>query len=63
MPRPWPVTNTVYHDARHASHLLLPVVPDAPEIQPVKPPLSEIDWPPTPGFWLADTDGWPLRGD
>jgi uncharacterized protein len=60
---PWPVTNTIYHDARHASHLLLPVVPDAPEIEPVKPPLSEIDWPPTPGFWMADTDGWPLRGD
>jgi uncharacterized protein len=60
---PWPVTNAIHHDARHGSHLLLPVVPDAPEIQPVKPPLSEIDWPPTPGFWMAHTDGWPLRGD
>ena len=60
---PWPVENAIYHDALHASRLLLPVVPDAPEIQPVKPPVSDIDWPPTPGFWMADTDGWPLQGD
>jgi predicted acyl esterase len=32
---------TVYHDNRYKSHLLLPVIPDAPEITPVKPPLSD----------------------
>jgi hypothetical protein len=60
---PWPVENTLYHDAGHPSHLLLPVVPDSTEIAPVKPPVSEIDWPLAPGFWMANTDGWPLRGD
>jgi hypothetical protein len=42
---PVPGTNTVYHDAERPSHLLLPVIPDAPEIQPVEPPLSEVRWP------------------
>jgi len=42
---PAPGTNTVYHDAERPSHLLLPVIPDAPEIQPVEPPLSEAKWP------------------
>jgi uncharacterized protein len=32
---------TVYHDAAHPSHLLLPVIPDAREITPVKPPLRD----------------------
>ena len=32
---------SVFHDSEHPSHLLLPVIPDAPEIEPVKPPLSE----------------------
>ena len=32
---------SIYHDAKYPSHLLLPVIPDAPEIMPVKPPLSE----------------------
>jgi predicted acyl esterase len=32
---------TVYHDAAHPSHLLLPVIPDVPEIAPVKPPLRD----------------------
>jgi predicted acyl esterase len=32
---------TVYSDARHPSHLLLPVVPEAPEIAPVRPPLRD----------------------
>jgi len=31
--------NSVYHDAAHPSHLLLPVIPDAPIIGPVKKPL------------------------
>jgi len=60
---PWPVENTVFHDAEHPSHLLLPVVPDAPEIALVKPPVSDIDWPVVPGFWMADTEGWPLRDE
>ena len=58
---PWPVENTLYHDAMHASHLMLPVIPDAPEVRAVQPPLSEIDWPLVPGNWLPHTDGWPLR--
>ncbi len=60
---PWPVENTVYHDTEYASHLLLPVIPDAPELQPVKPPLSEIDWPLVQGSWMPDTEGWPLRDE
>ncbi|MCC6474055.1 MAG: CocE/NonD family hydrolase [Burkholderiales bacterium] len=60
---PWPVENAVHHDARHASHLELPVVPDAPEIRPVEPPLADIAWPLVPGSWLAHTGGWPLEGD
>jgi uncharacterized protein len=31
---------TIYHDAEHPSHLMLPVIPDAPEIIPVKAPLK-----------------------
>jgi putative CocE/NonD family hydrolase len=42
---PVPGENVIYHDAEHPSHLLLPVVPDAPEIAPVGPPVSEIRWP------------------
>jgi len=33
---------SVYHDSEHPSHLLLPVIPDAPEIAPVKAPLRDI---------------------
>jgi uncharacterized protein len=38
-----PVKNelTIYHDAAHPSHLLLPVIPDALEIVPVKSPLKD----------------------
>jgi len=32
---------SIYHDIRYPSHLLLPVIPDAPEIAPVKPPLCD----------------------
>ncbi len=32
---------SIYHDTRYPSHLLLPVIPDAPEITPVTPPLSD----------------------
>jgi putative CocE/NonD family hydrolase len=31
----------IYHDAKYPSYLLLPVIPDATEIMPVKPPLSD----------------------
>ena len=60
---PWPVENTVHHASNHPSHLLLPIIPDAPEIQPVMPPLSEIDWPMVPGSWMPNTEGWPLQDD
>jgi predicted acyl esterase len=42
---PVPGKNTIYHDAEHPSHLLLPVIPDAPIIKAVGPPVSEIKWP------------------
>jgi predicted acyl esterase len=60
---PWPVENSVHHDAQHPSHLLLPVIPDAPEIAPVKSPVVDINWPLTPGAWSPNTDGWPLVDD
>lgn len=60
---PWPVENAIYHDAAHPSHLVLPVIPDAPEIRPVEPPLADIAWPLVPGSWMADTQGWPLTGE
>ncbi len=42
---PIPAKNTVYHDANHPSHILLPIIPDAPIIRPVEPPLSQVKWP------------------
>lgn len=42
---PLPAENTIYHDAAHPSHLLLPIVPDTPAIKPVGPPVSQIKWP------------------
>jgi uncharacterized protein len=32
---------SIYHDARHPSHLFLPVIPEAPESKPVKQPLCD----------------------
>jgi uncharacterized protein len=32
---------SIYHDSGHPSHLLLPVIPDVPEIAPVKTPLKD----------------------
>ncbi len=32
---------SIYHDAKYPSHLFLPIIPDAPEITPVKPPLAD----------------------
>lgn len=42
---PVPGTATIYHDALHPSHLLLPVIPDAPELRPVTKPVADIVWP------------------
>jgi len=58
---PWPVENSVHHDARHPSHLVLPVLDERPETQLVTAPVSEIDWPLVPGQWMPNTDGHPLR--
>ena len=60
---PWPVENTIHHDAAHPSHLLLPVIPEIPESKPVTPPVADIDWPLMPGSWSPNTDGWPLTGE
>jgi hypothetical protein len=60
---PWPVENTVHHGANAASHLLLPVIPTPATEVPVSAPIADIGWPLVPGFWRADTDGWPLRPD
>jgi predicted acyl esterase len=57
---PVPAENSLYHDSEHPSHLLLPVIPDAPIIKPVEPPLSQVEWPLTPGIWWPDLSGWPL---
>jgi predicted acyl esterase len=45
---PLPGTTTIYHDADHPSHLLLPVIPDAPELRPVAKPLADVHWPQGP---------------
>ena len=58
---PWPVENTIFHDSASPSHLLLPVIPDAPELEPVGEPLASVDWPAPPGNWLPHTAGWPLK--
>jgi predicted acyl esterase len=42
---PVPGTMTIYHDKKHPSHLLLPVIPDAPELRPVPEPLATVRWP------------------
>jgi len=42
---PIPAKNTIYHDAGHPSHLMLPIIPDASEIKLVPPPLSKVKWP------------------
>jgi uncharacterized protein len=41
---PLPAKNTVYHDAEHPSHLLLPVIPEQAPVKPMGPPISEIKW-------------------
>lgn len=51
------VENAIYHDSEHPSHLLLPVIPDAPMIKSVEPPVSKIKWPP------EGLDGTPAIGE
>ena len=57
---PVPAENAIYHDPQYPSHLLLPVIPDAPIIKPVEPPVSQITWPLVAGIWWPDLSGWPL---
>jgi hypothetical protein len=42
---PFPGENAVFHNSVHPSHLVLPVIPEAPIIRPVGPPISDIRWP------------------
>ena len=42
---PLPAQQMIYHDSSKPSRLLLPVIVEAPEIQPMGPPISEIKWP------------------
>jgi len=42
---PVPAKNTIYHDSTHPSYLLLPIIPDAPILKVVEPPISQIKWP------------------
>ena len=58
---PWPVENRIFHDSAHPSHLLLPIIPDAPEVAPMCAPVQDIAWPAPTTSWMPDTDGWPLR--
>ena len=53
---PVPGTATIFHDAEHPSHLLLPVIPEAPEIQQVSRPVADIHWPPTRDATANATD-------
>ncbi len=43
---PVPTENTIYHNLIYPSHLVLPVISDAPIIKPVGPPVSQINWSP-----------------
>jgi predicted acyl esterase len=54
---PMPVENTLYHDSRYPSHLLLPVIPDAPVTMKVRPHLSRVNWPLVPGNRWPSTRG------
>ena len=41
---PYLATNQVHRTRQDASHLLLQVIPDAPEIAPVTAPLKDVVW-------------------
>jgi len=59
--QPMPAENAIYHNSAHPSHLFLPVIPDAPIIKPVEPPVSQIKWPFISILgMIPDTTGWPL---
>jgi len=60
---PMPAENAVYHSATYPSHLYLPVIPDAPIIKEVRPPLSNVKWTLTPGTFRPNTKGWPLLSE
>lgn len=42
---PWPSHNSLHHDPQFPSHLLLPIVPDAPAPKLVSAPLRDVVWP------------------
>ncbi|MGB9113135.1 MAG: CocE/NonD family hydrolase [Acidimicrobiales bacterium] len=54
---PVPGKATIFHDEEHPSHLLMPVIPDAPEIQPVSKPVADIHWPPKRETSVTGADG------
>jgi predicted acyl esterase len=58
---PMPADNTIYHETQYPSHLLLPVIPDAPIIRRVEPPLSRVNWPLVPGNRWPSTSGGRLN--
>jgi len=58
---PMPAEIAIYHDPGYPSHLLLPVIPDAPTIRKVKPPLSKVNWPLVPGNRWPSTAGGRLN--
>jgi hypothetical protein len=58
---PVPSENSVYHNSDHPSHLLLPVIPDAPIIKPVGSPVCNIKWDLRPvNKWTRLPDNWRL---
>jgi predicted acyl esterase len=60
---PMPAENALYHDPTYPSHLYLPVIPDAPIIKEVAPPLSQVKWELTHGTSWPSTTGWPLLSE
>jgi hypothetical protein len=58
---PMPAENAIHHDTGYPSHLLLPVIPDAPTIRKVEPPLSRVNWPFVPGNRWPSTGGGRLN--
>ncbi len=58
---PMPAENNVDHNSENPSYLLLPVIPDAPIIKKVEPPLSEVKWPLYPPIkWPHSDENWRL---
>lgn len=42
---PWPSSNSIFHDVRWPSQLLLPIVPAVPPDRTVSAPLCDVTWP------------------